>query len=363
MTDTMPEKKAGFLDLAAWGLALILIGVAAVLWQGRSVVSLQRKTAVPRQNTKSGQSSQRRDFIQRVPLKSFPETITGDRVTRNTIPDTIIPNQARLDVITYTVVSNDSVFAIAKKFNLKPESVLWANYDKLKDNPHAIAVGMKLKIPPTDGVLYQWKEGDTLDKVAVDFDVSDDAILGWVGNKVDLTDPHFDEGSLVMVPGGHREFQQWLIPTIPRGHAGVSAGLYGSGACSGSFQGAVGTGAFMWPTTNHTISGNDYWSGHLAIDIGSASGSPVVAADSGVVVFAGWANGGYGNMVMIDHGNGYQTLYAHLNSILARCGQSVTKGQMIARSGSTGNSTGPHLHFEIRYQGGFINPWYVLPAP
>jgi len=103
--------------------------------------------------------------------------------------------------------------------------------------------------------------------------------------------------------------------------------------------------------------------GHLGIDIAAGEGAGIYAADSGVVVFSGWANGGYGNMVMIDHGNGYQTVYAHLSSVSAGCGQSVSQGQTIAYSGSTGNSTGAHLHFEVRYLGGFVSPWYVLPAP
>jgi murein DD-endopeptidase MepM/ murein hydrolase activator NlpD len=150
---------------------------------------------------------------------------------------------------------------------------------------------------------------------------------------------------------------------IARGAAGVSSGVYGGGACPGGYDGLYGSGAFIWPTINHTISGNDYWSGHLAIDIGAALGEPISAADSGVVVFAGWATGGYGNTVAIDHGNGYSTLYAHLSSINVSCGRSVAQGQTIGYGGSTGNSTGPHLHFEIRYQGGFVNPWYVLPAP
>ena len=120
-----------------------------------------------------------------------------------------------------------------------------------------------------------------------------------------------------MIPGGRREFQQWIIPVQPRGAAGVSSGVYGGGVCSGGYEGLYGTGSFIWPTINHYISGNDYWSGHLAIDIGSSLGEPISAADSGVVVFAGWATGGYGNTVAIDHGNGYQTLYAHLDSVVA----------------------------------------------
>jgi murein DD-endopeptidase MepM/ murein hydrolase activator NlpD len=278
--------------------------------------------------------------------------------------DTIIPNRARQEVVEYTVVLGDSVFGIAQKYGLKPETILWSNYDLLKDNPHALSPGMVLNIPPTDGVYYQWQEGDSLDSVAARFEVNPKTVLNWPGNRLDLTDPDLKTEDWVMLPGGQREFQQWIIPTIPRGAAGVSSGVYGSGACPGGYEGGLyGSGAFIWPTQNHTIPGNDYWSGHLAIDIGAANGEPIKAADSGVIVFAGWATGGYGYTIAIDHGNGYQTLYAHLSKVSIRCGQSVAQGQLIGLGGSTGNSTGPHLHFEVRYQGGFVNPWYVLPAP
>jgi murein DD-endopeptidase MepM/ murein hydrolase activator NlpD len=162
-----------------------------------------------------------------------------------------------------------------------------------------------------------------------------------------------------MVPGGVREFRRsWIIPTIPRGAAGVALSF--PGGCDTGTGGAIGTGVFMWPSPVHQLSGNDYWSGHLAIDIAIGIGTPVVASDSGVVVFSGWSPLGYGNMVMIDHGNGFQTLYAHLTAALVRCGQSVNKGQTIGTGGTTGNSTGPHLHFEMRYMGGFVNPKIYL---
>ena len=91
------------------------------------------------------------------------------------------------------------------------------------------------------------------------------------------------------------------------------------------------------------------------------TGDNVYASDSGVVVYSGGISGGYGNMIMIDHGNGYQTLYAHLSAVSVRCGSSVYQGSVIGSAGSTGNSTGPHLHFEVRFMGGFLNPHYVLP--
>jgi murein DD-endopeptidase MepM/ murein hydrolase activator NlpD len=276
---------------------------------------------------------------------------------------TIIPTRPREDVITYTVGTGDSVFGIAKSFNLQPETVLWANYDQLKDSPDMLSPGMVLNIPPVDGVYYTWKEGDSIEGVAGMFQAKPEDILSWSGNHLDLINPEVKPGQSVLVPGGRREFVQWIIPTIPRGRAGVSRAVYGPGACDGGYDGYFGSGFFVWPSANHVLSGNDYWSGHLGIDIAGATGDGIFASDSGVVVFSGWASGGYGYMIMIDHGNGYQSLYAHLSQATARCGQSVGQGAYIGAMGSTGNSTGAHLHFEIRYLGGFINPWSMLPAP
>jgi murein DD-endopeptidase MepM/ murein hydrolase activator NlpD len=276
---------------------------------------------------------------------------------------TEIPERENTQVITHLVVFNDSMFALAKTFDLEPESILWSNYDVLRDDPHALTPGMELIIPPIDGIYYEWEVGDTFESVAEKFKTDPELIINWIGNDLDLLDPVVEAGQMVMIPEGQREFQTWILPTISRGQAGVSSGLYGAGACSGPFQGVYGSGGFIWPTIGHTLSGNDFWAGHLAIDIGLVIGEPIFAADAGVVVFAGWATGGYGNVVVIDHGNGYQTLYAHLSGVSSGCGQSVGKGQTIGSGGNTGNSTGAHLHFEVRLNGGFVNPWFVLPPP
>ncbi len=279
--------------------------------------------------------------------------------SRRAEPHTVIPHRPRVDVVRYTVQSGDAVFSIASKFGLKPETILWGNYDTLRDDPHLLRPGQELNILPVDGVYYAWQAGDTAEKVAEEFGVEPEAIVDWPGNH--LASDAVEPGTWVVVPGGRRPFQQWHVPTIARGRAGVGA-AFGPGGCSGDYSdGAVGTGGFIWPTANRVISGNDYWSGHLAIDIAAGVGDAVLAADSGVVVFAGWSSGGYGNVVVVDHGNGWQTLYAHLSSVRAACGQNVSQGQLVGLAGSTGNSTGPHLHFETRYQGGFVNPWYVLP--
>jgi LysM repeat protein len=278
-------------------------------------------------------------------------------ITRSIQLKTNIPERPRYDVDTYTVARGDSVFAIAEKYKIEPETLLWANYDSLQDNPHNLKPGINLNVPPTDGIYYQWKDGDTLESVADEFKAEVDNIIGWPGNDIDLTTLALDPGSWVMVPGGEREFVQWLIPTIATGSSGTS-GTSGS-VCSG---GAVGGGGFVWPADNHFLSGNDYWSGHLAIDIAAGEGAPVYATDSGVVTMAqGGDNYGYGLVVQIDHGNGYSSLYAHLSTYGVSVCQSVSAGQWIGAAGNTGNSQGAHLHFEVRQGGGFINPWFVLP--
>ncbi len=367
-----PTRSSSFFDrfisLIAWGVALALVFVALFLGWRRfvepgSTGRVNQALAGVSSSRITGNSDRLGAPQAQASLPDMEWSSSWNDLTRHADLRTIIPTRPRLDVLPYTVSLGDSVFEVAARFNLKPESVLWANYDLLNDNPDMIALGMQLQIPPADGVLYQWQVNDAFDAVAASFGAQPQDILNWPGNNLDLTNPQVEAGTWVMIPGGHREFRQWLIPTIPRGSAGVSSALYGAGACTGSYEGAYGTGAFVWPADNHTLSGNDYWSGHLAIDIAAGEGARIYAADSGVVVFAGWATGGYGNMVMIDHGNGYQTLYAHLSQVSTQCGRSVAQGALIGYSGSTGNSTGPHLHFEVRYQGGFISPWFVLPGP
>ena len=365
-------KKDRILSSLAWMAALALAAFALYLgWQAYTGKPLALPRSYPQvrasfpgnPSSTSSSESQPATAQAESTLPALSSLSNQPAIQRHPSLRTIIPNRPRLEIKPYTVGQGDSVFEIAAKFNIKPETVLWANYDQLNDNPDLISVGMQLWIPPIDGVLHRWQSGNTLAGVAAQYEASAEEILGFSGNQIDLVEQTIATDSLIMVPGGHREFRQWIIPTIPRGQAGVSRSVYGDGACEGGYEGAYGTGSFVWPAGNHSLSGNDYWDGHLGIDIAAGEGAPIYAADSGVVVFSGWATGGYGYTVIIDHGNGYQTLYAHMSNATARCGQSVGQGGTIGVAGSTGNSTGAHLHFEVRYQGGFVSPWYVLPAP
>jgi len=303
----------------------------------------------------------------------LPEySLTGLRYTDG-IPrfaqlQTIIPNRPRSGTVTYTVQTGDNLFTIAEKYGLKPETVLWGNYEVLRDNPQMLSPNQKLVILPTDGVYYQWKAGDNLSGIANFFKVDPQAILDWPGNDLDLTQVSTENSIIpdktwLIIPGGKRALKDWGPPAITRNNPAAAA-YYGSGYCGQVYEGAIGSGYFIWPTTATYLSGYDYSpSIHPGIDIAGAVGNAVFAADSGVVVFAGWSEFGYGYLIVLDHGNGWQSAYGHLSAVGVGCGQSVGRGTVIGAVGSTGNSSGAHLHFELRSEiYGKVNPRdYVSP--
>lgn len=284
---------------------------------------------------------------------------------------TDIPTRPRTEVITYTVQKGDTIFGIAEKFALKPETILWGNTYILGDNPHKLTPGQVLNILPLNGTYHRWSAGEGLNGVAKGYDVTVDEILNWPGNHLkkdtigDFANPNIEPGTMLVVPGGHRAFVTWSAPRISRDSPGV-AKILGPGYCGTVVDGAVGTGTFIWPANNHWLSGYDYSpsTNHRGIDIAGRLGDPIYASDNGVIVYAGWNNWGYGNVIVIDHGYGWQTLYAHLSYVGVGCGQSVYQGDVIGSFGSTGNSSGPHLHFEmLSEQYGYVNPHDFLPAP
>ena len=284
-------------------------------------------------------------------------------------PYTLIPSRERRGVITYTVEAGDTLFGIAGQFGLNPESVLWANYDALQDNPHLLKPGMDLAIPPVNGIVYTVEAGDTVESIAEKYKVTPDAIYkdGFEWNQLEAGDQP-EVGASLIIPGGSREFKAWAITAAenaPKNNSssGTVVARGNIGACGSVAGGIVGTGTFIWPAPKHWISGNNYAAWHPGIDIAARLGDPIYASDSGVVIYAGWNTWGYGNLVVIDHGNGWQTWYAHNSEIYVTCGENVIQGTVISAAGSTGNSTGPHLHFETRFNGTIPNPFNVLPPP
>lgn len=350
-------KPSRTFNLISWAITALVVVAAAVfaflrLQSGQSGAVVVPPTAI---TLAAGAVPTTQIAVNSLPGSNL-SILSLPAIGRGLKLKTDIPERPRYAVSEHTVARGDSVFAISKEFSIKPDTLLWANYDVLNDSPDSIRPGQELNVPPTDGILYTWKEGDKLAAIVGQYKARLDDVLNWPGNNIDLTNPSFKAGQMVMIPGGSREYKQWLIPTIARGKSGTT-GVAGS-ACGG---GPVGSGAFIWPAGNHFLSGNDYYAGHLGIDIAAGEGAPVYAADAGVVVRAASGyNGGYGNVVMIDHGNGYASLYGHLSQINVAVCQGVGAGTVIGASGNTGNSFGAHLHFEVRSGGGFINPWSVL---
>lgn len=295
------------------------------------------------------------------PLKPFTDIYPG--VIRGTRLHTDVPSRPRNEVFTYTVKEGDTLIGIADKFGLKPETILWANQFVLGDNPHNIIAGQEINILPVDGAYHKWSAGDGLNGVAKFFNVLPEDIVEFPGNNLspdeigDWANPNIEPGTWLVIPGGEREFVSWSAPVIPIDDPSV-AKVLGPGACESVTAGAVGAGVFVRPVDNYFISGYDFnpSANHSGIDLDGDEGDPVYAIDNGVVVYAGWNKWGYGNVIVINHGNGWQSLYAHLSGIYVGCGASVWQTNVIGAVGNTGRSSGPHLHFEMMYEGVRVDP-------
>lgn len=283
---------------------------------------------------------------------------------------TNIPSRPRVEIEAYTVQDGDTVFGIAEKFGLKPETILWGNYGTLLDDPHSLKPGQELNILPVDGVYWEWLGGIPFGEWANFYGVSAADVIEFPGNNLDPTtvgdyeNASIRTGTWLIIPGGKRDFVSWSAPLGVTRENPASARVLGAGACDPVSGGAVGYGSFIYPTNKHYLSGFDFSpsTNHNGLDFAGNTGEAVYASDAGVIVYAGWNDYGYGNMVMVDHGNGFQSLYAHLSALNVGCGQSVGQGEVIGAVGSTGRSSGSHLHFEIM-AGVKVNPWDYLPPP
>ncbi len=239
----------------------------------------------------------------------------------------------------YTVRPGDTVWGLSQQLGLKAETILWTN-PRIDESTSHLSVGDELTIPPMDGALHIVGSGDTLSEISLLYEVRLDDILGFAPNN--LKNNLIFPSQRLFIPGGIR-------PPPPE----ESFITYTADHVPGTF---IGSGTFQRPVTDTYVS-QGYWAHHRAIDYAGPTGSLIRAVDHGVVAYAnfGW-NHGYGNMVVIDHGNGFTSLYAHLSTFSVRKGAGVRQGQIVGNMGNSGNSTGPHLHLEIRKDGKSLNP-------
>jgi len=356
-------QQVGINMLAVGLVALVAFLVWKVVFSKEEITLLPPSTPQATGIVRKEQPSQVSENLPSISMVSLaiPAGTQSGGILRKSDLQTIIPSRPRVDVITYTVTTGDTLFSIADEFNLKPETLLWGNFDILEDNPHLLSPKQVLNILPVNGIYHKWNEGDNFRDVAAKFNVEPQAIMNFTGNKLDLVElqegnTQIEPGSWLVIPGGSRAIKDWGPPAISRTNP-ASARYYGGGHCGDVYEGAFGTGTYVWPTIDRSIVGYNYVPNvHPAIDIGGYEGNAIFATDSGVVVYAGWSDYGYGYLIVIDHGNGWQSAYAHLISVGVSCGMSVFQGGTIGGLGSTGNSSGAHLHFELVYNGVKVNP-------
>lgn len=243
-------------------------------------------------------------------------------------------------VTKYVVQFNDAPGLIAQRFKLKLQTVLDNNNLSAKS---MIKVGQTLWLPPSDGLIYTWGKNSTLSALAKKYKISTAEILR--ANNL-ATNDKLAVNEKIVIPGA-RPDRPVVAPTK-------------TAVASASRQRTGGSGALLWPTTTTRLT--QYFSlRHPGIDIAGAFGLPIYAADDGVVKLSknGW-NGGYGNYIIISHGNGRETLYGHMSRRVASVGDEVARGNLIGYMGSSGRSTGPHVHFEVRLFGRRANPFASL---
>jgi murein DD-endopeptidase MepM/ murein hydrolase activator NlpD len=285
-------------------------------------------------------------------------------------PFTIIPDRPRTEVIEYEVQEGDTIFSIAERFGLKPETIAWANDRSIIGG---LRPGRQINIMPVDGAYWTVRSEETIRQIAERFRVDPYAIIDSEFNDLFGAGPEttLQPGASVVVPGGEAETITWNARVETRdtstngaANAQTSGGQVifepgDPGSCGwvdnpgdpGTWRQPMPPGTYQWV--------RGYSSFHTGVDLAAPVGTPIYAANGGSVVFAGWNSYGYGYAVVLAHGP-WMTLYGHMSSIGVGCGQYVNAGQAVGAVGATGNASGPHLHFEIRYNNATQDPTLTL---
>jgi murein DD-endopeptidase MepM/ murein hydrolase activator NlpD len=258
-----------------------------------------------------------------------------------TIADIEKPKNATISV--YVVREGDTLSGIAKLFGVSADTILWANDLKRSST---LRVGQTLTILPVTGVKYTVKKGDTLASIAKKYGGDASGIATFNG----LEETSLAIGTEIIIPDG-----EITAPAPAKKTASVSSTVYAAAHDVGPSGSPTQVGYYMAPLSRYVETQGIH--GYNGVDLAAPVGTPIVASASGDVIIAkaGGYNGGYGSYVVISHGNGSQTLYAHMSKVATYDGAAVVQGQVIGYVGSTGKSTGAHVHFEIR--NGIRNPF------
>jgi murein DD-endopeptidase MepM/ murein hydrolase activator NlpD len=271
-------------------------------------------------------------------------TITqgGGALVKPDIASTKKIKRPRTEVISYTVQSGDSISTIASEFEITVSTILWENN---LSSYSIIRPGDKLTILPVSGLTHKVAKGENLSSIAKKYNIEEKKIIE--SNK--LTDSsQLAVGQNLIISGGKKIRYASVSPTRYSGIDVIKDLVKSPDAIP------VSGNKMNWPTVGHRITQYYSWR-HHGVDIANKYGTPIYAADAGTVEYTGWGKG-YGYQVVINHGGGKKTRYAHLSKYHVEKGQKVGKGETIAAMGSTGWSTGSHLHFEVIISGTKYNP-------
>jgi len=296
------------------------------------------------------------------PVNNTTSAFALERDTYN--PFTIVPERPRSEVIQYDAVQGDTIYTIADRFGIQPESIAWSNSRSIV---LVLRPGDVINIPPVDGVYVQVIGSKTIAEIAASYQVTDpNVVIDSEYNDLFgiAPDTILPSGTWLFIPGGKGEDITWNPGVTVESGTGARAGFVNSfapgdpGSC-GSVDNPGGGAAWANPLPGSSFV-RGFSSFHTGIDLSAPTGTPIRAANSGVVIFAGWNSWGFGNLVVLAHGP-FLTLYGHMSSIAVGCGQLVAAGTVVGGVGSTGNSSGPHLHFEIRNGNTSTDPLATIP--
>jgi len=273
------------------------------------------------------------DSILEAEEESLPTIQNGGSIVRPDIASTKKTKRQRTDFVEYIIEPGDSISTIAEEFEVSVSTILWEN------NLSAYSIirpGRVLSIPPVSGLNHTVKSGENLGSIAKKYDVEEEIILEF--NKVSKNSI-LQVSQKLFIPGGRKISYPSYKPKTYTGFSAIKDIVKAPNSKP------VQSNKMNWPTVGSKITQYYSWR-HHGLDIANKLGTPIYAADAGIIEVAGWGTG-YGNQLVINHGGGKKTRYAHLSKFFVSVGDKISKGQTIAAMGSTGWSTGSHLHFEV----------------
>lgn len=266
----------------------------------------------------------------------------GESLARPAMASTPKARDVRKEVVEYKIQTGDTISSIAQDFGISVDTILWENNLTARS---LIRPGNTLRILAESGLMHVVAKNETISSISKKYNVSSESIVN--ANNLD-SEEVLKLSQKIFIPGG----KKIIIATPSSGptYTGSSIAQSIPTTPNTSYSG----GKLLWPTVGHRITQYYSWR-HQGLDIANKTGTPLYAAESGTVERSGW-NNGYGYNVVVNHGGGLKTLYAHASKLHVKAGDEVNRGDILADMGSTGWSTGPHIHFEVISNGVKQNP-------